>query len=153
MKALLAAHPYEEPAFDFYALQNAWSQTGAGVVGELAEPETETEFLKRIKQTFEVGCLKHSRMAGRLIRKVALCGGSGAFLLPDAVASGADVFLTGEVKYHDYFFYDDRILIAELGHYESEQYTKEIFNSIIREQFPTLEVKMTRVNTNPIKFL
>ena len=153
MKALLAAHPYEEPAFDFYALQNAWNQTGAGVVGELAEPETETEFLKRIKQIFEVGCLKHSRMAGRLIRKVALCGGSGAFLLPDAVVSGADVFLTGEVKYHDYFFYDDRILIAELGHYESEQYTKEIFNSIIREQFPTLEVKMTRVNTNPIKFL
>ncbi len=126
---------------------------GAGVVGELTEPETETDFLKRIKRLFEVGCLKHNRLNGRLIRKVALCGGSGAFLLPNAVEEGADVFITGEVKYHDYFYYDNRILVAEIGHYESEQYTKEIFYSIIRERFPELDVQMTRVNTNPIKYL
>ncbi len=126
---------------------------GAGVIGELPEPETETDFLKRIKKLFEVGCVKHNKMTGRLIRKVALCGGSGAFLLPKAVAEGADVFITGEVKYHDYFYYENDILIAEIGHYESEQYTKEIFYSIIREMFPSLEVEMTRVNTNPIKYL
>ena len=126
---------------------------GAGVVGELEEPETETDFLKRIKKLFEVGCVKHNRMNGRLIRKVALCGGSGAFLLPRAVACNADVFITGEVKYHDYFFYDNRILVAEIGHYESEQYTKEIFYSIIRVMFPELDVQMTRINTNPIKYL
>ena len=126
---------------------------GAGVIGELKEPETETEFLKRIKKLFEVGCVKHNRMNGRLIKKVALCGGSGAFLLPRAVACNADVFITGEVKYHDYFYYDNQILVAEIGHYESEQYTKEIFYSIIREMFPGLEVQMTRVNTNPIKYL
>ena len=153
VKALLAVHPYEEPAYDLYPLRNNWNQTGAGIIGELDEPETETDFLKRIKQTFEVGCIKHSRMKGRLIRSVALCGGSGAFLLPKAVGCHADVFITGEVKYHDYFSYEDDILIAEIGHYESEQYTKEIFYSIIREKFPTLDVQMTRVNTNPIKYL
>ena len=126
---------------------------GSGVIGELKELETETEFLKRIKKLFEVECVKHNRMTGRLIKRVALCGGSGAFLLPRAVACNADVFITGEVKYHDYFHYDNQILIAEIGHYESEQYTKEIFYSIIRERFPELDVQMTRVNTNPIKYL
>lgn len=152
-KALKEAHPYEEPAYDIYPVDNTWQQVGAGVVGELAAPETETEFLKRIKKTFEVGCVKHSRMSGRLIQTVALCGGAGAFLLPKAVGVRADVFITGEVKYHDYFSYENDILVAEIGHYESEQYTKEIIYSIIREAFPALEVSMTRVNTNPIKYL
>lgn len=153
MKALLATHPYEEPAFDLYPLKNAWTQVGSGVVGELDAPETELDFLKRIKKTFEVGCLKHTRLSGRLIQKVALCGGAGAFLLPRAVGCNADVFITGEVKYHDYFSHENDILVAEIGHYESEQYTKEIFYSIIQELFPGLEVQMTRVNTNPIKYL
>ena len=153
VKALMASHPYEEPAFDLYPLKNTWNQVGSGVVGELEEPETELEFLKRIKKLFEVGCVKHSRLTGRLIQKVALCGGSGAFLASQAVASGADLFLTGEIKYHDYFSFEDRILMTEIGHYESEQYTKEIFYSIIREMFPGLDVQVTRVNTNPIKYL
>ena len=153
VKALMASHPYEEPAFDLYPIKNTWDQVGSGVVGELEEPETELEFLKRIKKLFEVGCVKHSRLTGRLIQKVALCGGSGAFLAPQAVASGADIFVTGEIKYHDYFSFEDRILMTEIGHYESEQYTKEIFYSIIREMFPALEVQSTRVNTNPIKYL
>ncbi|WP_300728357.1 Nif3-like dinuclear metal center hexameric protein [uncultured Bacteroides sp.] len=153
VKALVAAHPYEEPAYDLYPLQNSWNQVGSGVVGELPEDEDELTFLKRIKCLFEVGCVKHSRLNGRRIRKVALCGGSGAFLLPRAVGCGADVFITGEVKYHDYFFYEDNILVAEIGHYESEQYTKEIFYSIIKEMFPTLKVCMTGVNTNPVNYL
>lgn len=152
-KVLVEAHPYEEPAYDFYPLQNEWTQAGAGIVGELEEPETETDFLRRIKKLFEVGCVKHSRMTGRLIQTVALCGGAGAFLLPKAVRAHADVFLTGEVKYHDYFSYENDILIAEIGHYESEQYTKDLLYSIIREKFPTLDAQLTRVNTNPIKYL
>lgn len=152
-KALIEAHPYEEPAYDFYPLQNEWAQAGSGLVGELEAPETETDFLRRVKKLFEVGCVKHSRMTGRLIQKVALCGGAGAFLLPKAVGAHADVFLTGEVKYHDYFSYENDILIAEIGHYESEQYTKDLLYSIIREKFPTLDVQLTRVNTNPIKYL
>ena len=152
-KALIEVHPYEEPAYDFYPLKNSWYQVGAGIVGELEEELTETEFLKRIKKTFEAEAIKHSKLNGRLIKAVALCGGSGAFLLPEAIRKHADVFITGEVKYHDYFYYDNDILIAEIGHYESEQYTKEIFYSILRKLFPTLSVEMTHINTNPIKYL
>ena len=153
IKALMGAHPYEEPAFDLYPLKNVWNQVGAGVVGELDEPETELEFLKRIKKLFEVGCIKHNRLTGRLIQRVALCGGSGAFLAPRALGCGADIFITGEIKYHDYFDYENSLLMAEIGHYESEQFTKEIFYSIIRELCPEVEVQMTRINTNPIKYL
>lgn len=153
VRALLSVHPYEEPAFDLYPLQNDWGQAGAGVVGELAEPETELEFLKRIKKIFEVGCVRHNKLTGREIQKVALCGGAGAFLLPRAIRAGADVFVTGEIRYHDYFGHEDEILMAEIGHYESEQYTKEIFYSIIRDLFPNFALQMSKINTNPIKYL
>ena len=97
VKALLAAHPYEEPAYDIYPLQNSWVQAGAGVIGELEVPETELEFLKRIKKTFEVGCLRHNKLLGREIQTVALCGGAGAFLMPLAIRNRADVLITGEI--------------------------------------------------------
>ena len=126
---------------------------GAGVIGELDMPEGETEFLKRIKKTFEVGCIKHNKLTGREVQRVAICGGAGAFLMPLAIRQQADVFITGEIKYHDYFGHDGEILLAEIGHYESEQYTKEIFQTIIREMFPGLPVQATRVNTNPIKYM
>ena len=132
---------------------DGWLAAGAGAIGELEEPETETEFLKRIKKIFETDCIKHTKLTGRLIQKVALCGGAGAFLLNKAVSEHADVFITGEVKYHDYFYYENSILVAETGHYESEQYTKEIIKKILDCKFPTLNVEMTKVNTNPIKYL
>ena len=153
LKALLTTHPYEEPAFDLYPLANTWNQAGAGIIGELDEPETETEFLRHIKKTFEVGCLKHNRLKGRLIQRVALCGGAGSFLLPRAEAAGSDVFITGEVKYHDYFHYENSLLVAEIGHYESEQYTQEIFHSLLKEAFPSLDVQLTKICTNPIKYM
>lgn len=153
IKALLEAHPYEEPAFDLYPLKNTWAQAGSGIVGELEEAETELEFLRRIKKTFEVDCLKHNKLTGRLIQKVALCGGSGAFLLPKAIAAGADVFITGEMSYHHYFGHESGILIAETGHYESEQYTKEIFYEILSDLFPNVNLYTTKINTNPIKYL
>lgn len=153
IRALLNAHPYEEPAFDIYALNNSWKQAGSGIVGELETPETELEFLKRIKKRFEVGCVRHTKLTGRLIQRVALCGGAGAFLLPNAIANEADVFITGEVRYHEYFGHESDLLIAEIGHYESEQYTKEIFYSIIKELDPNFDVYYSKVNTNPIKYL
>lgn len=97
-----------------------------------------------------MGCLKHNKLTGREIQTVALCGGAGSFLIPHAIRNQADVFITGEIKYHDYFGLDTEILLAEIGHYESEQYTKEIFYTIIRDLFPTLDIQMTKVNTNPI---
>ena len=153
VKALLSAHPYEEPAFDLYPLQNSWLQAGSGVVGELEEPESERAFLLRIKELFHAGRLCHSTLTGRTIRTVALCGGAGAFLIPQAIRSGADAFLTGEIKYHEYFGHEQEILLAAIGHYESEQYTTEIFYSIIRDSFPGLPVRMSQVNTNPINYL
>lgn len=152
-KALLVAHPYEEPAYDFYPLRNTWAQAGAGVIGELEQPEAESEFLTRVKKTFEVECLRHNKLSGREIQTVALCGGSGAFLIPLAVSRHADVFITGEIKYHEFFGHEREILLAEIGHYESEQYTKEIFYAIIRDMFPRLDVQMAKTNTNPIKYM
>lgn len=153
IRALLSKHPYEEPAFDLYPLQNVWGQVGSGIVGELEIPESELQFLNRLKDLFQVGCLKHNELTGRLIQKVSLCGGAGAFLIPQAIRSGADIFITGEIKYHDYFGYENDILLAETGHYESEQYTKEIFYSIIRDLFPNFAIQFSKVNTNPIKYL
>ena len=128
-------------------------QAGAGAIGELEKEEDEKKFLERIKQTFEVKCLRHNRWNQRLIKTVALCGGAGAFLITSAIRQHADVFITGEIKYHDYFNYDSEILLAEIGHYESEQYTQEIFYQLIRDLFPNLAVKQTKVNTNPINYL
>ena len=153
VRALLAAHPYEEPAFDLYPLRNDWIQAGAGLIGELEEPEDELGFLNRIKNTFEVGCLRHNKLTGRQIRTVALCGGAGGFLLPLAIRTKADVYITGEIKYHDYFGHEGEILMVEIGHYESEQYTKEIFYSIIRNLFPNFALRLSEINTNPIKYL
>ena len=153
MQALLSVHPYEEPAFDFYLLENRWEQVGSGVVGELPEEEDEMSFLQRIKELFQVGCVKHSPLTGRPIREVALCGGSGAFLINDAINYGADIFITGEAKYNDFYDVEDRILLATIGHYESEVCTKEIFYSIISRKFPTFALHLSNVNSNPVKYL
>ncbi len=153
ISALLWSHPYEEPAYDIYPLQNEWSQVGSGIIGELEHPEEELTFLKRIKEHFNVGCLKHNMLTGKMIHTVALCGGSGNFLLPTAIRQNADVFLTGEFKYHDYFGQEGKILMAEIGHYESELHTVAILDDLLRTKFPNLMIKITKVNTNPIKYL
>lgn len=152
-RALLSVHPYEEPVVDFYPLANTWEQAGSGVVGELPEEENELDFLLRIKELFDVGCVKHSRFTGRPIREVAICGGSGAFLIKDAIAYGADVFLTGEAKYNDFYDVEDRILLAVIGHYESEICTKDIFYNIISKKFPTFALHLSNVSANPVKYL
>ena len=152
-RALLSVHPYEEPVFDFYPLNNTWDQVGSGIVGELPEEEDELVFLQRIKDLFQVGCVKHSAFTGKPIREVALCGGSGAFLIKDAIAYGADVFITGEAKYNDFYDVEDRILLAVIGHYESEVCKKDIFYNIISKKFPTFAVHFSNVNSNPVKYL
>jgi dinuclear metal center YbgI/SA1388 family protein len=153
VETLINIHPYEEPVYDLYRIANKWMQAGAGITGYLETPETELEFLKRIKTIFTVGCLKHNTPSGRTIQKVALCGGAGAFLLPQAICNKADVFITGEMKYHDYFKCEGEILIAETGHYESEKYTSVIFDSIISKLSQNQKVHISKVNTNPIKYL
>lgn len=152
-RALLSVHPYEEPVFDFYPLANAWQQAGSGVVGELPEEEDELSFLQRIKYIFRVPCIRHSPLTGKPVKEIALCGGSGAFLIDEAVAYGADVFITGEAKYNDYYDVEGRILLAVIGHYESEVCTKDIFYDIITKKFPTFAVHFSNVNSNPVKYL
>lgn len=128
-------------------------QGGSGLIGILKHPEEEKDFLRRLKVTFGTDCIKYNGLHGRSIQVVALCGGAGAFLIPKAVEEGADVFVTGEIKYHEFFGHDQDILLTALGHYESEQYTTEIFESIIQSTAPELDIRQTQVNTNPIKYL
>ena len=153
LRALLAVHPYEEPAYDFYPLANEWNRAGSGIVGELPYPEGEEEFLQRLKTVFKLQSLKHSSLTGKEIREVALCGGSGAFLIPDAIAYGADIFITGEAKYNDYFDVENRILLAVIGHYESEIITKELFYDVITKKMINFAVHFSTTNSNPVNYL
>jgi hypothetical protein len=153
IRALLSVHPYEEPVFDLYKLENEWSQAGSGIVGTLPEWEDELIFLQRIKDVLNVECLKHSSLTGRKLRTVAICGGSGTFLINEAIAAEADLFITGEARYNDFYDAENRILLAVIGHYESEICTKDIFFHIISKKFPTFAVQNSIANSNPIKYL
>ena len=126
---------------------------GSGVIGVLPQPEDSLKFLQRIKSVFHIECLMHNELLQRPVRKVVLCGGAGDFMLEEALNQKADAFLTGEMHYHQYFGHDQELQIAVMGHYQSEQYTKEIFYSIIGEICPELPLYMTAVDTNPIKYL
>ena len=150
--SLIEAHPYEEPAYDLYPLSNEWSQVGSGIIGEYDRPLTKDEFLSQVKKTFEVECVRYNNWQGK-IQKVALCGGAGAFLIEKAVAESADAFLTGEIKYHEYFGHEKEILLTEIGHFESEQYTVELLESIIKEMCGGLPLKQTTIHTNPINYM
>jgi dinuclear metal center YbgI/SA1388 family protein len=127
-------------------------EAGSGIVGEFTEPVSEAELLRRLKERFAVDCVLHNEPTDRLVRRVALCGGAGAFLLPDAIAAGADAFVTGEIHYHDFFGHEGEILMAAIGHYESEQYTPEILRDIISGCGGELKLLVTKINTNPIKY-
>lgn len=137
----------------FLEAKSATVPAGSGVIGELPVEEDERDFLVRLKSLFGIQCIRHNALCGRKIRRVALCGGAGGFLLPNAIAQGADAFLTGEVRYHDYFGHEGELLIAEMGHYESEQYTVDIFEEILRARLPELRTVKTSLNTNPINYL
>ena len=137
----------------FLESKNAVVPAGTGVIGELLIEEEEIDFLHRLKGLFGIQCIRHNVLKGRRIRRVALCGGAGGFLLSQALAQNVDAFLTGEMRYHDYFGHDDELLIAEMGHYESEQYTIDIFAEVLSRNFPELRIVKTSYNTNPINYL
>lgn len=153
LAALKEAHPYEEVAHYLSRLENENQDVGAGLVGELEEAEEPFSFLKRLKNVMSIGCIRHTRPATEKIRKVALCGGSGSFLLPHAIGARADVYITADVKYHEFFDADGRIMIADIGHYESEQYTKELIGEVLREKFPTFAINFSKQVTNPLSYL
>lgn len=153
LRALLAVHPYEEPVFDLYPLANKWAQNGSGIVGVLPEPMPEQEFLYLLKDIFNLPFIKHTKIRGKDIHDVAICGGAGAFLIPNAIAYGADAFITGEAKYNDFYDVEGRLLLAVVGHYESEICTKDIFFDVISKKFPTFVVHKSAFDSNPVKYL
>ncbi len=153
LSALLKSHPYEEVAYDLYPLANSLESAGMGVTGLFGEPMEEYDFLHAVKTVFNAGCVRYTALSGRKIQKVAVCGGSGSFLLAKAIAAGADAFITADFKYHQFFEADGRILVADIGHYESEQFTKELFYESVTKNFPKFAVRLSEVNTNPINYL
>ena len=150
--AMKKAHPYEEVAYDIFQLKNP-SHQGSGLIGYLEEPNEEETFLKKIKNNFGVKSLRHTQFLNKPITKVAVCGGTGSFLLPYAINKNADVFITSDYKYHQFFQAENRILIADIGHYESEQYTIDLISDFLMKKFTSFAIHSSKINTNPIKYL
>ena len=152
LAALFSNHPYEEVAYELIPLPNPNQQIGAGMIGTLPAPVEASEFLSRVKRQMKADCIKHTTLTGRHIQKVAVCGGSGSFLLADAIRQNADIFITADYKYHQFFDAEGRIIIADIGHYESEQYTPEIFEAILKKKFPNFAILLSNLITNPVKY-
>jgi len=151
--ALHKSHPYEEIAYDIYTLDNKNEQVGLGMIGELETPIDSLTFLKKLKELFKCDSIRHTPIIRNEIKKVAVCGGSGSFLLRKAIASKADIYITGDFKYHEFFDAEGKIIIADIGHYESEQFTREIFYEIVTKKFPNFAVRISEINSNPINYL
>jgi dinuclear metal center YbgI/SA1388 family protein len=152
VQALIAAHPYEETAYDIVNLANNHSRLGSGIIGELAVPEDETSFLSRIREVFGVPVIRHTKLRNRQVKKVAVCGGAGSFLISTALSLGADFYITADVKYHEFFDANGRMVIADIGHFESEQFTINLLQEVLEKKFPTFAVLKTGINTNPVRY-
>mgnify|MGYP000855962624 FL=1 len=150
--ALKNAHPYEEVAYDIVALENEFTQVGSGLVGFLPEPMKEHFFLQMLKQSFDLQLIKHTKLLGKNIQKVAICGGAGSFLISKAASIGADIYVTADIKYHEFFDANDTMVVADIGHWESEQFTSELLVNVLQQNFPTFAVLKSSVNTNPVEY-
>lgn len=152
LHALKTSHPYEEVAFDIYPLGNNYQNAGAGMIGELQEEMTIENFLSVLKEKMNVQVIRHTAFHKKSIKSVAICGGSGSFLLATAIRQGADIFVSADFKYHQFFDADGKIIIADIGHFESEQFTINLIADYLREKFTTFAVPLTETNTNPIYY-
>jgi dinuclear metal center YbgI/SA1388 family protein len=148
--ALIRAHPYEEVAYDIYPVENSYMLAGAGLVGNLGEPLPEKVFLKFLKETFHSPVIRHSPLMNKLVSRVAVCGGAGSFLTGEAIAAGADFFISGDVKYHQFFEAAGKIVLADIGHFESEQFTRELFYELLTKKFHTFGVRFSETVTSPV---
>lgn len=153
IKAMIAIHPYEEVAYDIFPLENTQTATGAGMIGELKEEISINDYLKKVKEALQAQTIKFNAPINRPIKKVAFCGGSGSFLIHRAYNAGADVFITADIKYHDFFEHLNQMTIVDAGHYETEQFTKELLYEILKENFTNFALQISETNTNPVTFL
>ena len=151
--ALKKAHPYEEVAYYLTRLENENQEVGSGMVGELDQPLEPIEFLRRLKTNMTLNTIRHTQLLDKKVKKVAICGGSGSFLLRQAISEGADFLVTADFKYHEFFDAEGKITVADIGHYESEVYTKELIVGILKEKFPTFAVNFSTTDTNPVRYL
>lgn len=152
LMALVLAHPYEEVAYDLYNITNNNQQVGSGMIGELEYPINEEAFLSFVKDKMQAHVIRHTALTGKPVKRVAVCGGAGGFLLKQAIGAGADIFITADYKYHEFFDAEGRIVIADIGHYESEQFTQQLLHDLIKEKFSSLYLRLTETNTNPVKY-
>ena len=146
------AHPYEEVAYDIYPLENAHQQIGSGMIGELEKEMDEKKFLDYLKTSMNAGNIRHTSLMRKRVKRVAVCGGAGSFLLNDAIRAGAQFFVTADFKYHQFFDADGIIVIADIGHYESEQFTSELIKELLVRNFSTFAVRLTELVTNPVQY-
>ncbi|HEV8285622.1 MAG TPA: Nif3-like dinuclear metal center hexameric protein [Chitinophagaceae bacterium] len=152
VQAMKEVHPYEEVAYDVISLANWHTGIGSGIIGELAEPMNETGFLSYVKKIFNLQVIRHTNLLSKPVKKVALCGGAGSFLVPKALAASADVYITADMKYHEFFDANGRMVIADIGHYESEQFTIDLLAEILEQKFLNFAVLKTKVQTNPVNY-
>jgi dinuclear metal center YbgI/SA1388 family protein len=153
IQAMKDAHPYEEVAHDIYPILNSNQDEGAGMVGDLPGERDLLEYLKEVKKNFSCGTIKFTKATKNKVKKVAFCGGSGAFLIQQAKNAGADLYITGDIKYHEFFDGENDLAIADIGHYESEQFTPNLIHGILTKKFTTFALHLSKVNTNPINYL
>jgi putative NIF3 family GTP cyclohydrolase 1 type 2 len=153
LRALRENHPYEEVAFYLSSLNNENQEVGAGMTGLLATPMEPIEFLAGLKSSMNLKTIRHTNLTRHKIKKVAVCGGAGSFLLPAAMSADAQIFITSDVKYHEFFDADGRIILADIGHYESEVFTKELLKEVLMKKFPTFAINFSDTVTNPISYL
>jgi hypothetical protein len=152
MSALRSSHPYEEIAYQTYGIDNPNQQVGSGMVGELPQEVDYQSFLTNLKAVFKTGCIRYTKTLSAPVKTVAICGGSGSFLLSDAIRNGAQVFVSADFKYHQFFDAEDRIMIADIGHFESEQFTMDLFYRILNGKFPKFALRLTETMTNPVRY-
>ncbi len=143
-------HPYEEVAYQISRIENPNQEVGSGMIGMWEQSGNLEDFLAHCKKQFKTGVIKHTADLGKKIEKVAICGGSGSFLTKVAIAQGADVLFTSDFKYHQFFDAEAKIVLIDVGHYESEQFTMDLLLEIIQNKFPTFALSLTKINTNPV---
>lgn len=153
LQTLFKVHPYEEVAYEITALENKNQQIGMGMIGEVGVPMDETLFLNQLKSKMNTKCIRHSALLNKPINKIAVLGGSGSFAIDAAKAAGADIFITADLKYHDFFKAENEILLADIGHYESEQYTKTLLVAFLTKKITNFASVLSKTNTNPVKYL
>jgi len=153
LKALFLNHVYEEIAYEIYDLENTHQNIGLGMIGELETPMTETDFLLFVKDKMQCGSIRHSSLLGKPIKKVAVLGGSGSFAIKNAIQACVDVFLTSDLKYHNFYESENQIVLADIGHFESERYTKNYIVDFLKEKITNFAIILSEENTNPVKYL